>query len=704
MVQSGPQLPFDGIVVLELGQRLGVAACGALLAGAGATVVVAEPAGADAGKFKNRALSCAGKCSIVIRPGDADDAALLTHAIAAADVIITSSDLPDDLLEAAAAAGPDTIVCDITALAHETARSELLCDKLVQALTGIAAVTGTATGAPALSDATILDLGAGIYGAAAIAAALRVRRIHGGGQRVGASMYGAGINALTTFLPFHFNGKVPPRAGNRHPMCAPWNAYEASDGWILLCSANDDQWKRLCAVMGRPELAGDGPMANLVDRVKNVDQVDAVVQGWVGTQTVDDAVTALGKSDIAAGPIVAVQDLPQNPNVRHRAIVRRLHDPESGSEVEIVASPLASGRAPQAIPARNADRALVLGLTPKAQRGNSAEHDVKPLAGVRVLEIGQYTTAPLAAKQMAAMGADVIKVEPTTGEASRAWPPHLNGESYFFTLNNANKRSLAVDLRTERDRALFADLLRGTDVLVENLKPGSLARLGFSVQELHALNPRLVYCAISGYGQDSVYPGRPAFDTVIQAMCGLMDLTRTDDVPTKLGISIADTTGGMVGLFCILAMLELRERTGKGAFIDLAMQDVGLWVTQTGWRPDLRTRHTIVACADGDVAAIGERPGIEKRLAAANCDAAAHTRDEVAATLMGVGIPAAPVRTIDEVGCSEQKPGGFIRLVDAGPSRWPLLELPFRLSRMPDYDLKPIGALGTANAEFTRPA
>ena len=512
----------------------------------------------------------------MIRPGVAEDQALLKHAVAAADAIITSSDLPDALQGAVAAAGPDTIVCDVTALAHQTTGSELLCDKLVQALTGIAAVTGTATGAPALSDAAILDLGAGIYGAAAIAAAIRVRRLHGGGQHVGASMYGAGINALTTFLPFHFDGNVPPRAGNRHPMCAPWNAYKASDGWLLLCSANDEQWKRLCTVMQRPELAAAGPLAKLVDRVKNVDQVDAAVQSWVGTQTVDAAVAVLNKSDIAAGPIVAVEDLSQNPNVKHRAVVRRLHDPESGREVEIAASPLASGRAPQAIPARDADREFVRGLAPKAIRSNPASANVQPLASIRVLEIGQYTTAPLAAKQMATMGADVIKVEPLNGEASRAWPPHLHGESYFFTLNNTNKRSLAVDLRTEKDRALFADLIRGADVLVENLKPGSLARLGFSVEELQALNPRLVYCAISGYGQDSVYPGRPAFDTVIQAMCGLMDLTRAEGVPTKLGISIADTTGGMVGLFYILAMLELRDKTGKGTFIDLAMQDVGL--------------------------------------------------------------------------------------------------------------------------------
>lgn len=702
MGRNERQLPFDGVIVLELGRRQGVAACGSLLASAGATVIVAEPAGLRDGKFKNRALSCAGKLSISIDAAKASDKTLLSHAVAAADIVITSSDLPDDLLDAAKSAGPDTIVCDITALADEKAGANLLCDKLVQALTGIASVTGTASGNPALSDAAILDLGAGIYAASAIAVALRVRRMHGGGQHVSASMYGAGINSLTTFLPFHFNGEVPPRAGNRHPMCAPWNAYKASDGWILLCSANDEQWRRLCGVMGRTDLASSAPMAKLVDRVKNVDQVDAAVQNWVETQTVDDALAALGKADIAAGPIVAVADLPKNPNVRHRAVVQQLRDPDSGRNVEIAMPPLTSGRPPASIPARDADRSFVLGLPAKPRRGSATSANVKPLAGIRVLEIGQYTTAPLAAKQMAAMGADVIKVEPTAGEASRAWPPHLNGESYFFALNNANKRSLAVDLREAEDRALFADLIRNSDVLVENLKPGSLARLGFSVEQLQILNPRLVYCAISGYGQDSVYPGRPAFDTVIQAMCGLMDLTRAEDVPTKLGISIADTTGGMVGLFFILAMLELRDKTGRGSFIDLAMQDVGLWVTQTGWRPDLRTRHAIVGCADGDVAVIGDQADVDSLLVASGCDAATQSRDDVTAALLKKGIPAAPVHTIDEIGRSEQQAGGFIRLVDAGKNRWPLLELPFRLSRMPEHDLKPIGALGNANPEFNR--
>ncbi len=694
-------LPFDGLIVVELGARIGASACGSLLAMAGATVIAVEPEDpAPIGKYKTRSTSLAGKRSIVIRKDNKTDQALLRHALDAADVVLLSSDLPSELL-ADWKASADCIVCDVTALAERQPHDDLLCDKLVQALTGIAAVTGTAESTATLSEAAILDLGSGIYAAAAVAAALRVRRQHGGGQHIGCSMYGTGINGLVTFLPFHFEGKVPARGGNRHPMCAPWNAYEASDGWILLCSANDDQWKRLCGAMGCPELGVEGPFVKLAERVKCVDEVDAIVQSWTISRTVEEVVATLRVADIASGPIADVTGLPLDPNVRHRNMVRRLDDPERSQSIDIPGPPLTFGKAALQVPKPDADRDFVLALPQKEKSKTANTGQVMPLAGLRVLEIGQYTTAPLAAKHMASLGAEVIKIEPLTGEASRAWPPHLDGDSYFFTLNNTNKRSLALDLRAAEDRAVFVDLIKTSDVLVENLKPGSLARLGFSDEELRAINPRLVYCAISGYGADSIYPGRPAFDTVVQAMYGLMDLTRADGVPTKIGISIADTAGGMMGLFCILAMLEQRDLHGHGSFIDLAMQDVVVWLTHTAWQVSGRSPHMVISCSDGDVAIIADRGTIGACLKTAGIEPQSSTRQEIVDTLVAADIPAAPVRTVDEVGASER--GHFIRMVKKGDNSWPLLELPFKLSRMQKYELRPIEALGGANKDFAHP-
>lgn len=703
MARQSPALPFEGLLVVELGARLGASACGSLLAMTGADIVLVESADPlPVGKTRIRAVTAAGKKSLLVRAGSVDDEALADQALAAADVVIISSDMPSPV-DHSAHVRPDAIICDVTALADSVPHAHLLDDRLLQALSGIGIVTGTAEGKPTLSDAAILDLGAGIYAAAAVVAALRVRRLHGGGQHVAASMYGTGVNGLVTFLPFHFNGKMPSRGGNRHPMCAPWNAYQATDGWILLCSANDDQWRRLCGVMSRPELAADGDLATLSGRLKHVEATDAIVQAWVGTKSVADAVAACGAAGIAAGPIVAIDELDDNPNIKHRRMVRTAIDPESRKKVKLPASPLRQGRVAHSIPARDSGRAFVQSLTPRAPDSRTPTNDqVRPLEGIRVLEIGQYTTAPLAAKQLATLGAEVLKVEPLTGESSRAWPPHLNGESYFFTMNNANKRSLAVDLRRPTDRDLFADLLRNTDILVENLKPGSLARLGFSDDEMHRINPGLVYCAISGYGADSIYPGRPAFDTVIQAMCGLMDLTRAEGVPTKLGVSIADTMGGMMGMFFILAMLEQRDKTGRGVFIDLAMQDVGVWATHNAWDEGARTPTCIISCQDGDVAILSLHETAKRALDKANIHASSSTRATIAQALMEQGIPAAPIRTVDEIGMSDQAEGGFIRMVQDGPNRWPLLEPPFRLSRMRDYALRPIGALGAANEDLLR--
>lgn len=155
--------------------------------------------------------------------------------------------------------------------------------------------------------------------------------------------------------------------------------------------------------------------------------------------------------------------------------------------------------------------------------------------------------------------------------------------SHFFVASNGEKRTVALDLQDASDRAYLAELLKDADVLLENMKPGALARLGFGYEQLRAINPRLVYCAISGFGIDSVYPGRAAVDTVIQAMSGMMDATRSDGTPVKTGISAADITGGQTGLLLILAALTSREKTGQGCAIDVSMQDVGAWMTQHLW-------------------------------------------------------------------------------------------------------------------------
>ena len=651
-------LPLSGLAVLEVGSRLAAAACGSLLAEAGATVLRAD-IGRDLGAAEHPFLP--GKVRI--------GSEYLRGALRRIDVIILCPDLDRDRMKPLQI--PEaSIVCEIVGGAPGLDPSAQT-DKCLQALTGIGDMTGDADGPPTVSNAPILELQAGMYAASGILAALRHRRATGEGQRVRVSLYDCGVNTLSSFLPLVYGGKEPRRAGNRHPMAVPWNSYRAEDGWVLLCSATDEHWRKLCGLMGRSDLA-TGEYAKLADRIARCDEVDRLVEAWTAERSVAACIEALNEAGLAAGPIVDIAELPGEANLRHRDSIRTV-PAEGGGTVQVPRSFFRPNNARRP----ELDIKRVDDLPPLATPARPGADPKPALAGLRVIEIGQYTTAPLAAKQLATLGAEVIKVEPLDGEASRAWPPHQQGQGYFFTMNNANKRSLALDLRSDNGRAAFGDLIRSADVLIENMKPGSLDRLGFGWPALATLNPRLVYCAISGFGQDSAYPGRPAFDTVVQAMSGLMALTPVDGRPTKLGISVADVSGGIAGLFSVMVGLEDRERTGRGRMIDLSMQDVGVWLTGPAWG-GVRARHRLEQHADRwliQEEPAGNREG-EKVLVRSVAEVARLSQGDLAGPIALV---------VDERGLS-----------------WPLFRSVLSFSTIPVAQPAAIGPLGEANEAFDR--
>ncbi len=647
--------PFNDLVVLEWGSRPAVRACGSLLAQAGARVTTLGGAHAcdPFARFKS------------VMP-DSPDAR--QTALAGANIVLFSSDRTDEPLLGARRF--DQIFCDITV---GGGASGAWTEPLLQAATGIADITGLPDSPPTLSDAPVIELQTAIFAAAGILAAWPRRAATGAGQTIALSLLDCGLNSLSSFLPLVFAGKVARRSGNRHPMAAPWNSYQARDGWILLCSATDEHWVRLCAVMGREELS-KGPFETLAARVDNSAAVDAEVEAWTKARTVAECVSALNAAGLAAGPILNLDGLMQDPNIIHRRSVDEGPPPLPLSFIKTAFDPASPRPAPL-----------------------QAQHvPGQPLAGIRVVEIGQYTTAPVAAKQLALLGAEVIKIEPPGGEASRAWPPHQDGQGYFFTMNNANKRSCLLDLRSTDDQALFARLMERADVLIENLKPGSLDRLGFGPSELVRLNPRLVHCGISGFGEESAYPGRPAFDTVVQAMSGLMDVTRTNGVPVKLGISAADVTGGIAGLFAVMCGLEQRRRTGRGVLIDLSMQDISIWLTQTLWNAAPRPACAMLPCADGFVVAAGSAADLGRAPEAF----LSLSRAEALAQLQAQGVLAGAVRTLQEIAADKAiiGAGAVVLLEGADGKVWPLFRSPYRFSSETISPLAAIGALGEANA------
>ena len=201
-----------------------------------------------------------------------------------------------------------------------------------------------------------------------------------------------------------------------------------------------------------------------------------------------------------------------------------------------------------------------------------------PLAGIRVLEIGAFMAAPFATMQLADLGADVIKVEnPSGGDPVRATGPFIDGHSSPFARLNRNKRSIALDLKQEQGGAVLRNLLEGADVLVENLRPGALERLGFGYEEVRRINPRIVYVSASGWGQDGPLAALPGLDIMAQARAGLMSITGpSDGDPVKVGVPMCDLVCGLYGALATLAALRAREVTGEGQAIDVSLLEAGV--------------------------------------------------------------------------------------------------------------------------------
>lgn len=214
-----------------------------------------------------------------------------------------------------------------------------------------------------------------------------------------------------------------------------------------------------------------------------------------------------------------------------------------------------------------------------------------PLEGIRVLDLSRVLAGPYCTMLLSDAGADVIKVEPPDGDETRRWgPPYVGGESAYYLSCNRNKRSIALDLSRPEGREVVLRLARRSDVLVENFKLGAMERWGLDYEEvLRPLNPRLIYCGISGFGRTGPYAGLPGYDFVVQAMGGLMSVTgEPDGPPTKVGVAVTDLTTGMLAALAIAAALVGRERTGEGQRIDLSLLE-----TQIGWLVNVASNYLV---------------------------------------------------------------------------------------------------------------
>ena len=321
---------------------------------------------------------------------------------------------------------------------------------------------------------------------------------------------------------------------------------------------------------------------------------------------------------------------------------------------------------------------------------------MKPLDDLVVVDLSRILSGPVCTMLLADMGAHVIKVEPPPlGDDSRQWgPPFISGISTYFLSINRNKRSIGLNLKTDKARLILWKLIEGADVVVENFRPGVLDKLGFGYEAVAKRNSRLVYCSISGFGQTGPYRDRPGYDVIAQGESGMMDLTGYPDAPpAKLGASLADVVAGLYAMNGILLALLARHRTGRGQQVDISLLDgmvstltyQALIYLSTGRSPKrMGTRHPSIVpyecfqAKDGfvNIAVTNQKqwehfcrvfgfpelaadPRFETMKARlAHYDelrpkiehiVSKMTRAETIALMDGVGIPAGPINTVGEI-------------------------------------------------------
>lgn len=461
------------------------------------------------------------------------------------------------------------LACDISDGADMVSdAANALPEHLLQAATGLAETTGFPEAAPTISKVPFIAVSSALYAASIVLALSRCTSPDAAAPSFKVSRYLTAINALTTFLPAALQGATPTRIGNQHPSSSPWNTYPTEDGWVLICTSKDPQWEKL-----RDTIAADAVSDPKFDthaaRIEMRAELDGLIAQWTQTLKTEACVDILLKGGVPVGPILTMNTLFDDPNLKKR-------QPQ--------ATPLIEPDMDASALINSLSLYRVTPLSPVPQTGPSTTSRAidqrsidKPLAGLRVIELGQFTTAPLACRHLAHLGADVLKIEAPSGEPARHWKPILDGVGHFFTISNTGKRFQKLNLRDQAQLERLKEEIRTADIIVENMRPDVMGKLGLGHAQLAALNPNVTLCSISGFGAFSAYPGRAAYDTIIQGMSGMMDLTRSNGRPAKLGISGADILGAQMALFAILSTLDT-----AGQFIDVSMQDVAAYAAILG--------------------------------------------------------------------------------------------------------------------------
>ena len=609
--------PLRGLRVVDATQTPDAIATSTLLADLGADVIVVEMA-ADGhqarrvGPMKNGVsllwkVTGRNKRTVHLSPAMPNPTAWFSHLMDRCDVVIIEPDLRVGTeamtIEKLSTRHPHLVVLSTCVFGARGPLAALTgSGRVAEAFGGQAFAAGEPERSPLHTGFPIGAATSALFGALGVMAAILERDTHEqpAGQVIDLAGYEAVLRVME-FLPIFFQqtGFRNERAGNGSTYQVPVATWlTADDEWMTFTGNTNDVVHRLYRAMGRSDLIDDPRFATNEARVANRVIVESTLSEWARSSKRTDIEAVCGEHNVPIGSVLTMADIFEDTHYRERASIVRVVDDELGICRVPCAVPRFS-RTPGRVDQLGAARSLVdpavddiwdstapsiaIERQPTQRTTDRtgplafrSEGPLGPLAGLRVIDMGQILAGPFAATLLADLGADVVKVEkPNGGDDFRRQAPLHDGVSLWWKASARNKRSLTLDLKEQADRATFLRLVAAADVITANFVPGTLERMGLGYDDLRALNPRIVLVSVSGYGQDGPNRSRRAFGRNAEAYGGLASVTGyADGPPMPTGFPVADGLSATFAAFgALCALYEQRRGSGEGQHVDIALYE-----------------------------------------------------------------------------------------------------------------------------------
>ena len=597
---------LEGVVVLELASTLAGEFAGGLLADMGAIVIKVEPPegsplrqlgpgihGEDSLYFQSENR---GKYSVCADLGSLRNEPWWVQLLSVADAVV--EDLGPLKLEAIGLSpevlqqhNPRLCLLRLSAFGQTgPLAGERGDDRIAQAFSNMQFVTGFPDRPPIPITVPLADCWTGVHGVNGLLMALFHARRSGRGQVVDLALYETGLRLQEgAVVKFNQTGVLATRFGTQHPGVVPANIYPTHDHkWIALSGAGDQPFIRLCEAIEAPDAPQDPRFATTTARLQHREAADELVRTWIAKHDLADIEARFSAAGVAGTAVRSVDEIIGDEHVESRQSLMQLRS-QSGQDFLAPAPVPQFSRTPARRPVgaprlgEHTDmvRASCANIAARPWRAMSDEvkgSSTGPLHGIRVLDLSQWLAGPAATAILADFGADVIMVELPVDSPPPQRPSSPNDMGFLVT--NRNKRSITLDVRTRQGREVLLDLVKVSDVVVENFRPGTLERWELSPDTLLDINPQLVLLRASGFGQSGPYRSRSAFNPVGLAFGGMTYLNGwPDGPPLRDGVMAGDYSTVLFNVLGVLAALLRRDQDHQGQVVDVAMFEAILRMT-----------------------------------------------------------------------------------------------------------------------------